>query len=942
VSHRRLGLMVIAIAALMLFIALASGSVRAAQPPVAKIVSVDYPRHVLSGATFPVTIVADYSEKVGVDVGIWNVQSGLVVQSISIPLTETGRTSFTFKLTAPTTTVDWHLLAMTRIWWQDAWYQDPLQGLELFTVSVSGTLTVVLTSSGAASTITFDGSQYPLNNGGPLTVSVSPGIHHLEALPLIQGEVGEQFVFVGWSGGVNSNPRQIVISGDVNIAALYQTEYYLSVKSEYGRASGEGWYPQGSKASFAVVPTSSASSWFGLLTENCEFAGWSGDSNSSDILASVTMNGPRSVEAKWARSGTTVDPFIIANILLLASSILLVRGFCRYSKRRVLRAPVSVLRHWVKLIVVAMIMSIILVQVSSTYAQLPIQSGRSIVKIGHAAWYYWNNTASDTCLLWLGGGTTEERDIGYYSYKINPFQYESFGTIRFMQDLAKYYCVIALEKGSYEYFSPNSNRTIYQEPYQMDSRIIGDVHDWIRKQGYSHVFLVGYSTGAQVAAMEVVLRDPDEWASPDGLVLITPRLSDVVSQTAYRMRSSLLVLYGGSIETPAYISTGHEFYVNAPQDGWYGSYYFHQEFHVIERMGHEVWTAYETGAYDTQAVHILINFINDVESLQFTSKDLAVIANAANSSSIVEHSGLNLTSVEVPSQTLPAHAMRMKAEFTYAVQAATLVQLVAFNPERRQVESVAVLSVVGSGRHSVNLAVMSPSNSSEVSLVIVMLRKGEQGWLLAAGPLFTKTRVMQRVSVTVVSSVPISLLFDGAQFRSGETGILRLETKPGMHTLQIESVTYLNEQTRAVFVGWDDGSAEPVKQVVLDNDTLITAFYRTQYFVNATSPFGNVEGSGWYDANSTATVRVDLPFVRDSSVIFSHWEGDSNDDYPRICVTVNSPRTARVVWSIVPSEKAIEPTAVVWFALCAVLFAVTLVWNLKSIGQRNRLSRGKD
>jgi len=253
-----------------------------------------------------------------------------------------------------------------------------------------------------------------------------------------------------------------------------------------------------------------------------------------------------------------------------------------------------------------------------------------------------------------------------------------------------------------------------------------------------------------------------------------------------------------------------------------------------------------------------------------------------------------------------------------------------------------VFSLVGSGRHSVNLVVMSPSNSSEVSLVIVMLRKGEQGWLPAAGPLFTKTRVMQRVSVTVVSSVPISLLFDGAQFRSGETVILRLETKPGMHTLQIESVTYLNEQTRAVFVGWDDGSAEPVKQVTLDNDTAITAFYRRQYFVNATSPFGNVEGSGWYDANSTATIRVDLPFVRDSSVIFSHWEGDSNDACPRIYLTVDSPKTARVVWSTIPSEKAVESTVVVWFAFCVVLFAVTLVWSFKSIGQRNSLSRGKD
>ena len=330
--------------------------------------------------------------------------------------------------------------------------------------------------------------------------------------------------------------------------------------------------------SFAVVPTSHASTWFGLLIENYKFAGWSGDSNSSATLASVTMNGPKVVEAKWIRSGIRIDPIHIANALFLGSLVLLVRGIYRHSKRRLPRTLHHGFRRWTKPIVIALILIMFLIPIPPTYAQLPAETRRSIVKIGDADWYYWNNTTSDTCLLWLGGGITQERDIGYYSYKINPFQYESFGTIKFMQDLAKYYCVIALEKGSSESFSPNLNRTIFQEPYQMDSRIISDVHDWIRKQGYAHIFLVGYSTGAQVAAMEVSLRAPEEWISPDGLVLITPRLSDFISQKAYRIRASLLVLYGGSVETPAYISTGHQFYDNAPEDGWHDSHYLHKEF----------------------------------------------------------------------------------------------------------------------------------------------------------------------------------------------------------------------------------------------------------------------------------------------------------------------------------------------------------------------------
>ena len=108
-------------------------------------------------------------------------------------------------------------------------------------------MTVVLASSRATS-IGFDGAQYPLKNNSPVILSVKPGIHHLEVPSLIQIRVGERHVFVGWSDGVNSSPRQIMIYSDVNIVAQYRTEYYLSVKSALGQASGSGWYPEDSDA----------------------------------------------------------------------------------------------------------------------------------------------------------------------------------------------------------------------------------------------------------------------------------------------------------------------------------------------------------------------------------------------------------------------------------------------------------------------------------------------------------------------------------------------------------------------------------------------------------------------------------------------------------------------------------------------------------------------
>lgn len=931
VNQRRFRLMATAITAWMLCATFTLGYGYAAQPPTAKIVSVDYPRHALSGRTFSVTVVAEYSDKVGVDIGIWDVQTG-VIQSISIPLRDTGRNNFTFKLTAPTTTIDWHLLAITRIWWQNAWYQDPLEGSQPFTIAIANTVAIVLTSSGAASTVNFDGTQYPLNNNSPLSLPVQPGVHHLEALSLIQGKVGERFVFAGWSDSINSSSRQIVVNDNVNIAALYRTEYYLSVKSDRGQVSGGGWYPAGSKPSFGIVPTLNALFWFGLVTENYRFAGWSGDSGSSATLESVTMNGPKSMVAKWVRSGISVDSFLIANAFLVGALILFIRGVYRHSRRRELRILHSGLQRWTGLFVVALILITILVPVPPTYAQLPAESRRSIVKIGDAVWYYWNNTASDTCLLWLGGGTTDERNIGYFTYDINPFQYESFGTIRFMQDLARYYCVIALQKGSHESYNPDSNRTIYQEQYQMDSRIIGDVHDWIKKQGYAHIFLVGYSTGAQVAAMEVALRAPEDWISPDGLVLITPRLSDVVYQTAYRIHASLLVLYGGRIETPTYISTGHDFYVNAQQDGWYGSHYLHKEFHVIEKMGHEVWTIYETGTYDTQAMRILVNFVDTVKSLQFTPNDVTLIAHGTENLPATPNAGLNLISAQAPYQILNSSIMRIETSFTYNVQASIATQVIAFNPQRGEIESAAEFIVIGNGNHVVYLDLVPYSNSSELSLEIIMLRKMNEGWQLATKPLFTNTRVMNSVSISVVSTIPsVPFVFDGTQLKTAENGVFRLETKPGVHVVQIESVTYPNSLTRVVFMGWDDGSIDTTRQLNIENDTILFANYRKQYFVNATSAYGQSAGSGWYDENSAVAISVDPPLVSGSELIFMRWTGDVSSNYSRDLLIVNSPKTVRAEWAIISNKGSVEPYTLVWLLASLVLFVVTLAWNLKPI-----------
>jgi hypothetical protein len=158
-----------------------------------------------------------------------------MIQSFSIPLPGAGMENFDFKLTAPSTDGDWHLIAITRIWWEDAWYRNPNGGSDNFTIKVSDSVTIVLSSIRVGSAIDVDGSQYPVGENKSATLLLKIGLHTLEAPAIIQPEPLKRFVFVGWSDGVNSNPRQLMISGDENISSIYRAEYYLSVKSEMGQ-----------------------------------------------------------------------------------------------------------------------------------------------------------------------------------------------------------------------------------------------------------------------------------------------------------------------------------------------------------------------------------------------------------------------------------------------------------------------------------------------------------------------------------------------------------------------------------------------------------------------------------------------------------------------------------------------------------------------------------
>ena len=93
----------------------------------------------------------------------------------------------------------------------------------------------------------------------------------------------------------------------------YTTQYYLTVKSEYGSSKGEGWYDACSKATISVASS----------RDVYVFSGWTGDLTSSDAVSTVVMDKPKTVIATW-KVVSIVSNAILANFIAIVGALLLV------------------------------------------------------------------------------------------------------------------------------------------------------------------------------------------------------------------------------------------------------------------------------------------------------------------------------------------------------------------------------------------------------------------------------------------------------------------------------------------------------------------------------------------------------------------------------------------------------------------------------------------
>ncbi len=125
-------------------------------------------------------------------------------------------------------------------------------------------------------------------------------------------ETGTKHFFTRWSGDYSGDKASasVTMNKPKTVSANWRTEYLLTVESEYGESEGEGWYDSGSAATISVT------SPVGIIVRQV-FTVWSGSYSGDTTTASVIIDRPKTVTAKWRTDYLQLYILIIVIVLIL-------------------------------------------------------------------------------------------------------------------------------------------------------------------------------------------------------------------------------------------------------------------------------------------------------------------------------------------------------------------------------------------------------------------------------------------------------------------------------------------------------------------------------------------------------------------------------------------------------------------------------------------------
>jgi hypothetical protein len=210
------------------------------------------------------------------------------------------------------------------------WTEDYSEESRLEDTSLSFMAPVTLNvQPGAGMAVTVDGTKYSADQ---LPRKFDWGVgttHTLEVEPTVKGATGVQYVFVQWSDGSKDASRTLTATEEASLTVTFKTQYELTVTSEFGDPQGAGWYDAESKATASVDSPVPETGLLGSLGGKRVFQEWSGDLISDSRIATIEMDGPKTVEAKWttdySQAYVILGGIAAAVMVIIAAALLLSR-----------------------------------------------------------------------------------------------------------------------------------------------------------------------------------------------------------------------------------------------------------------------------------------------------------------------------------------------------------------------------------------------------------------------------------------------------------------------------------------------------------------------------------------------------------------------------------------------------------------------------------------
>jgi M6 family metalloprotease-like protein len=168
-----------------------------------------------------------------------------------------------------------------------------------FTLNVGPTLTINfplnVTSAGNVWVI-INGAKYNVTSS-QFQTSVPDGTVTVQIQPAVNVSQGIRQAFTAWSDGNTNNPRQISVTSNTVLQAVYATQYLLTVNSNGGTTTPSTWYSPNSTATVTAVSPSNVTA----DTSRYLFNSWSGDISSNSTTVTVTVTKPVTLDANWIK-----------------------------------------------------------------------------------------------------------------------------------------------------------------------------------------------------------------------------------------------------------------------------------------------------------------------------------------------------------------------------------------------------------------------------------------------------------------------------------------------------------------------------------------------------------------------------------------------------------------------------------------------------------------